>query len=345
MNKPLLILKLGSSSLIKSDGSINQWLMDEVADQFSKLRESYRLLLVSSGAVGFGRIQLISFNGKISDRKAAAAIGNPMLISYYSQSFSKHNMKIAQALCERQHFSDRDKFLQLRETLETLWQNDIVPIANENDVVSSHELKFSDNDELATLMAVGFGAKHLLIGTSVEGLLDKEGKVVREISKFSEDIMNLATGEKSSFGLGGMISKITFARLASNMGIKVSIFGSQIPNGINDALEGKIGTQCLAKHSSNDARRKWLASGSLVAGKIEVDEGAGKALIARKSLLSVGVKQIVSDFEKGEVIEILVDGGKRSIGVARTKVSSKELKSKLGHNNFEVAHANDIVIL
>ncbi|MEZ5006525.1 MAG: glutamate 5-kinase [Chitinophagales bacterium] len=345
MNKPLLILKLGSSSIIKPDGTINEWLMNEVASQFAQLNNDYRLLLVSSGAVGFGRSQLKKFSGKLSERKAAAAIGNPILIANYAASFKKYDLKIAQTLCERGHFSDREKFLQLRETIETLWQNEVIPIANENDVVSSLELKFSDNDELATLMAIGFGASELLIGTSVDGLLNNDGEVVKQIDQFSEEIMNYATGEKSVFGLGGMISKITFARLATSMGIKVSIFSSQKPNGIIDALNGKIGTQCTAKKSSTKARQKWLASGSMVAGKIEIDEGAGKALQLRKSLLSVGIKNIISSFEKGEVIEILVSGNQHSIGVARAKLSSRELKEKLGQANVEVANASDIVLL
>ncbi|MCB0501170.1 MAG: glutamate 5-kinase [Bacteroidetes bacterium] len=345
MNKPLLILKLGSSSIIKPDGTINDWLMDEVAAQLALLNQQYRLLLVSSGAVGFGRSQLKKFSGKLSERKAAAAIGNPILMAKYAESFSKHHLKIAQTLCERGHFSDRRKFLQLRETIETLWQNDIIPVANENDVVSSLELKFSDNDELATLMAIGFGAQALLIGTSVDGLLDADNRVVREINHFTEGIMSLATGEKSVFGLGGMISKITFARLATGMGIDVFIFNSQQPNGISDALAGKIGTQCKAKRSSVKARQKWLASGSIVSGRIEVDEGAGQALMARKSLLSVGVKTIISDFEKGEVIEIIINGNQHSLGVARAKLSSKELNNKLGQANIEVANASDIVLL
>lgn len=344
MNKPLLILKLGTSSIIHQDGSVNQWLLEEVAKQFAVLHNNYRLLLVSSGAVGFGRNKIQSFSGKISERKAAAAIGNPILLAHYASVFQQHNLQLAQTLCERGHFSNRAKFLQLRETIETLWQNNIIPIANENDVVSSHELKFSDNDELATLMAIGFGAKHLLIGTSVDGLLDSKNKVVRKIENFDESIMAMATGEKSDFGLGGMISKITFARLATQMGIEVNIFRSSVENGIALALDGAIGTQCIAKVSSADARKKWLASGSVVVGKIVVDKGAADALQKRKSLLSVGVKEIISAFEKGEVVEILSEANNTPIGVGRAKLSAKELKSKLGQANVEVAHTDDIVI-
>ncbi len=345
MQKPLLVVKLGTSSITLKDGKVNETLIDEVARQFAILKKDYNLLLVSSGAVGLGRAFLNQFSGKLSERKAAAAIGNPILMKFYNDAFQKYGLKTAQSLCERGHFSDRIKFLQLRETFEMLWQNEVIPIANENDVVSSLELKFSDNDELATLIAIGFGAEALLIGTSVDGVLDKNGQLVQQIHDFSEGIMGLATKEKSAFGLGGMISKLTFARLATRMGIKVHIFGSHQTNGIMEALQDQIGTSCLPKISSADARKKWLASGSLVTGQLVIDKGAAKALKNRSSLLSVGVKKINASFQKGEVVEIIMEESDWPLGVARVKISSEELKLKLKSNNIEVAHADDIVIL
>jgi glutamate 5-kinase len=345
MQKPLLVVKLGTSSITLKDGKVNETLINDVAKQFAQLKNKYNLLLVSSGAVGLGRSFLNHYSGKLSERKAAAAIGNPILMKFYNDAFQKYGLKTAQSLCERGHFSDRTKFLQLRETFEMLWQNDVIPIANENDVVSSLELKFSDNDELATLIAIGFGAEALLIGTSVDGVLDKNNYLVVQIDDFSEGIMGLATKEKSAFGLGGMISKLTFARLATRMGIKVHIFGSHHSNGILDALQEKIGTTCLPKPSSADARKKWLASGSLVTGQLIIDKGAGKALKDRNSLLSVGVKQVKASFQKGEVVEIIIEESDWPLAVARVKISSEELNLKLKSNNIEVAHADDIVIL
>ncbi len=345
MHKPLIILKLGTSSITRKAGSINEDLIESVANQFAVLTSHYRLLLVSSGAVGLGIGFMNKFSGKLNERKAAAAIGNPILMNYYAQAFEKKGLKIAQTLCERGHFSDRKKFLQLRSTIETLWQNDIIPVANENDVVSDLELKFSDNDELATLLAIGLGAEKLLIGTSVEGVLDSKGEVVPKIDHFTKEIMGLATHEKSDFGLGGMISKLTFARLATRLGIQVIIFGSYVQNGLILAVKEEVGTVCKAKESSADNRQKWLASSSLVAGRISVDAGAAKALLNRKSLLSVGVVKVLSEFEKGEVIEIVEQGTDWSICIARAKLSSVELNGKIGQVNVEVAHANDIVLI
>ena len=345
MHKPLVILKLGTSSVIDENGCMDVKLLDDVALQCSKLTAKYRLLIVSSGAVGLGRPLMKHFTGKIKERKAAAAIGNPLLMLNYASAFGKYDMQIAQTLCERSHFSDRNNFLQLRQTVETLWKNDVIPIANENDVVSDLELKFSDNDELATLIAIGFGAETLLIGTSVDGVLDKNGAVLQKIDSFDEEVMALATGEKSVFGLGGMISKLTFARLATRLGIRVVIFGSHGEDAINKAVDGSFGTDCSPLSSSADARKKWLASGSIVSGKVIVDEGAGHALAKRKSLLSVGVRSIERAFQKGEVIEIYVEGNSWPICVARAKLSSDDLKMNMTVTNTEVAHADDIVLI
>jgi glutamate 5-kinase len=345
MHKPLLILKLGTSSVIDDAGAMNVGLLESVAEQCRQLTGRYRLMIVSSGAVGLGRPFLQKFNGKLKERKAAAAVGNPLLMHHYSAAFGRHGLHLAQTLCERSHFSNRENFLQLRQTIETLWSNGIIPVANENDVVSDLELKFSDNDELATLIAVGFGAAVLLFGTSVDGVMDGNGKVVPVIDEFTEEVMALATGEKSVFGLGGMISKLTFARLATRLGIRVVIFGSSGENKILEALEGKTGTMCRPHASSPDARKKWLASGSIVSGRITVDAGAGAALANRKSLLSVGVRSIDMSFEKGEVIEIYVEGSNWPLCVARTKLSSSDLADKIGAANVKVAHADDIVLL
>ena len=344
MKKPILILKIGTASITRSDGSPDEPVMVDIARQVSKLHPDYRIVIVSSGAVGMGKRLIQGFSGQMKERQAAAAIGNPILINKYAQFFSPYGISLAQSLCERRHFSDRSQFLQLRDTFETLWSHDIIPIANENDVVSNLELKFSDNDELATLIAIGFGADLLLLGTSVPGVLDHAGELVPEITSFNTQVMGLARKEKSSFGLGGMISKLTFARLATRMGIKVVIFGTRTQDGILQAAEGTTGTICPPKTSSLSARNKWLASGGLVSGRLLVDEGAYNALLKRKSLLAVGVQQILASFRQGEVFE-LVREDLVPFAVARAKVSSEALEKQFGQKGLEIAHADDIVLL
>jgi glutamate 5-kinase len=344
MQKPILVFKIGTSSITDTKGNLDELVVQSVAKQLAALHKEYHIVMVSSGAVGTGKKYIRNYSGKIEERKAAAAIGNPILIYKYSEAFAKYKIPIAQSLCERGHFSDREKFLQLRATYEELWKNGIIPIANENDVVSSRELKFSDNDELATLLAVGFGAQLLLIGTSVDGVLDNDGKVIRCIEKFDDKILGLATKEKSAAGLGGMISKLTFSHMATNLGIKVIIFPAREKNGLLNAVKEKSGTVCYPKNVAKNARQKWLASGSLVIGSIVVDDGAQKALLKRKSLLVVGIKAIQAAFEEGEAFELLDENG-NAFAVARARISSKVLQKNLKQQNLILAHADDIVLM
>ncbi len=344
VTKPIIVLKFGSASITGPEGELDEAVLKAIAGQVAQLHADYHIVLVSSGAVAAGKRFLKDYSGTISERKAAASIGNPLLLTKYSHYFAPHGISIAQSLCERTHFSNRKQFLQLQRTYEELWKNGIIPVANENDVVSDLELKFSDNDELATLIAVGFGASMVLFSTSVPGVLDASGAVVREIADIDRDALALARKDKSATGLGGMISKLTFARLATQMGIKAVIFGVRTPEGILKAVNGETGTVCLPKSRSMPARKKWLASGSLVTGRLLVDAGAGKAILRRRSLLAVGVRSVVEPFECGEVFEI-VDDSDAVIAVARAKIASGQIMATTDRQNLEVAHANDIVLL
>jgi glutamate 5-kinase len=344
MSKPTIVIKFGTASITKPNGEINEPTILEIARQVALLHQQYNIVLVSSGAVGAGKHFVRDYAGDIAQRKAAAAIGNPLLLGIYAKFFSAYGIPIAQSLCERQHFANRSQFLQLKETYQELWNNGVIPIANENDVVSSLELKFSDNDELATLIAVGFEAEALLFSTSVGGLLDRSGQIVPLVADLNADVLGLANDSKSSLGLGGMVSKLTFARLATRMGIKVIIFGISTPEGILKALQHQTGTVFVPQEANLSARQKWLASGSLVTGQVQIDAGAAKALLNRKSLLAVGIITILGSFEQGEVIEILNEA-QVPVAVAKAKVSSDILSPHLKKQNFEVANADDIVLL
>ncbi|WP_460976404.1 glutamate 5-kinase [Spirosoma knui] len=342
--KPVLVIKFGTASITKPTGEPNEPVMVDIARQVAALHAQYRIVLVSSGAVGAGKSLIQDYRGDITQRKAAAAIGNLILLNQYSRFFSIYGISIAQSLCERHHFAHRDQFLQLKQTYEELWDNNIIPIANENDVVSSRELKFSDNDELATLIAVGFGAEALMLCTSVGGLLDANGQIIRQVVQFNEEVFGVVRTDKSSLGLGGMASKLTFAKLATRMGIRVVIFGLNEPDSLRQALRGETGTNFTPSETSLSARNRWLASGSLVVGRVQVDAGAVRALQQRRSLLAVGIRAILGDFAAGEMVEIW-DERDEAVAVARARISSEALTQQLNQQNIEVANANDIVLL
>lgn len=345
MKKPILVIKFGSAALTTDDGEINEIVILEAARQIAILQSRYNIVIVSSGAVAAGKRYLSRYTGSLASRKAAAAIGNPLLLGIYSTYFRPYKIALAQSLCERHHFANRDQFLQLKQTYQELWKNNIIPVANENDVVSNKELKFSDNDELATLIAVGFGAELLLFNTSAPGVLDQNDQVVREIPQIDKNVLALARSEKSSTGLGGMTSKLNFARLANQFGIPVVIFSMKENDAIIRAVAGDVGTLCHAQATKRvSSRNKWIASGSLITGRVVVDPGAVAALLKRRSLLAVGVQQVLESFEAGEVFHIL-DSEENTIAVAKAKIDSRLVANGEKKQNLEVAHANDIVLL
>ena len=338
--KPILIIKVGSSVITDNGGNLNINILGNIVSQASQLLKQYRVILVSSGAVSSGKKWLKKYTKHLSKRKAAAAIGNPLLMNQYSVHFLTYGYQVAQALLERQHFASRVQFLQLKETIFELWENDIIPIVNENDVVSNYELQFSDNDELATLIAVSFNAKVLLFCTSAGGYKDGDGNVIPLVEDI-DDVIRFLRDDKSAHGTGGMSSKLTFTKLATALGIKVVYCGMQSEQSFADALKGKGGTTFKAKSSTLNERQKWLASGSITIGSIEVDEGAYKALQQRKSLLLVGVTKINGTFSAGEVVQLTIPNG-GIIGVAKMRFSASELTTK--RKNMMVAHADNIVI-
>jgi glutamate 5-kinase len=343
MPREVLVIKLGTAVITDNEGNIDRAIVKKVAAEVAALSKQYNIVLVSSGAVGSGKKYLKDYKGTLFERKAAAAVGNPILIQLYHQQFNTHGLTVAQALCERVHFSNRLQFLQLKQTFSTFWENNIIPVVNENDLVSNVEIKFSDNDELATLIAIGFDASSLILCTSAGGLLDDRRQVIKRIEKVDASVLKYVSTEKSGLGLGGMISKLTFARLALSLGISVVICGLKGDHPVADALAGQNGSYFVPQKSNLRARQKWLASGSVTLGTIYVDKGAAKALQSRKSLLTIGIKNAEGKFTEGEVVQIMDEEGS-IIGVAKTRLSAPGITKQLSVKNIIAAHADDIVL-
>lgn len=343
MPRKVLVIKLGTAVISDKDGNIDRDVVKKVAEEVAELSKTYHIVIVSSGAVGSGKKFLKDYKGTLSERKAAAAVGNPILIQLYHEFLKEHGITVAQALCERVHFSNRTQFLQLRQTFATFWDNNIVPVVNENDLVSNVEIKFSDNDELATLIAIGFDAPHLILCTSTGGLLDDNKKVIKRVDRVDASVMKFVSTEKSGAGLGGMISKLTFTRLATSLGINVVICGLKGDNPLSRAIDGENGTYFAPQLSNLKARQKWLASGSVTLGTIHVDKGAAKALFERKSLLTVGITKAEGEFGAGEVVQLMNEDGS-IMGVAKAKLRAQEINAHLKEKNVVAAHADDIVM-
>lgn len=343
MLKPVLVIKLGTAVITDSYGKTNEPIIKKLAEEIALLSRKYRVVMVSSGAVGSGKPFIKNYKGTLTERKAAAAVGNPILIQLYHKYFFAFDITVAQALCERHHFSGRQQFLQLKETFAEFWKNDILPVVNENDLVSNVELKFSDNDELATLIALGFDADTLIICTSVGGFLDNEKRIIPTVDKIDSRIADFVKSEKSAAGLGGMVSKLTFTKLATSLGIKVVMCGVAGDSPLTNALSGNGGTTFKPKKSNIKARNKWLASGSITIGSLLVDAGAEKALLNRKSLLTVGIRNVRGSFNAAEVVQ-LVNEEESIIGVAKVKLDSVQMTQELANRSILAAHSDDIVM-
>ncbi|GAO43208.1 glutamate 5-kinase [Flavihumibacter petaseus] len=343
MSKKVLVIKLGTAIISNKEGNIEKNIIRKIAAEIASLSKQYNVILVSSGAVGSGKKFLHNYKGTLSERKAAAAIGNPILIQQYRHYFQPFGITVAQALCERVHFSNRSQFLQLKETFETFWANQAIPVVNENDLVSNVEIKFSDNDELATLIAIGFDAAAMILCTSAGGLLDDQKKVIPRVKKIDASLQRFVDHTTSGVGLGGMLSKLTFTRLAVSLGITVIICGLSGSEPLSNALGGTNGTYFEPSSSTLRSRQKWLASGSVTLGTITVDKGAAKALQNRKSLLTVGIREVDGKFIAGEVVQ-LKDEDRTLLGVAKSKLDATLLREQLTHKNVVAAHADDIVL-
>lgn len=343
MEKAVLVIKIGSSILADEKGNLDATVIARITAGVAGLTENYRVILVSSGAVSSGKAHLKAYKGRLVERKAAAAIGNPILITEYSRFFSAYGIQVAQALFERHHFSSRHQFLQLKETITELWRNNILTIANENDTVSDHELKFSDNDELATLIAVAFNAESMILCTTAGGYLNDSGEVIPMVENIDSDLLHFLRDEKSPHGTGGMASKLSFTRLATSLGIRVVMCGIKEEASFAGALAGKEGTTFKAKRSTLKDRQKWLASGSITIGSVQIDDGAYQALCDRKSLLAIGVVNVHRPFSESEVVELVNSKGD-ILGVAKMRLSSVILAEKNSQRNVIAAHADDIVI-
>ncbi len=343
MQKPVLVIKLGTAVITNTTGEIDEAIIKKLAEEISILNKTNNVVLVSSGAVGAGKPFIKNYKGSLIERKAAAAVGNPILIQLYHKYFSSFGITVAQALCERHHFSNRSQFVQLKQTFGEFWNNNILPVVNENDLVSNVELKFSDNDELSTLIAIGFDADTLVICTSVGGFLDGENQIIPAVDKIDNKILGFVNTEKSTLGLGGMVSKLTFTKLATSLGIKVVMSGLSGQSPLIAALSGSSGTTFRPEKSNLKARKKWLASGSITIGSLQVDKGAEKALLNRKSLLTVGVSSVKGTFSAGEVVQ-LINEEENIIGVAKVKLDAVQMAEQVSKKNALAAHSDDIVM-
>jgi glutamate 5-kinase len=365
-----LVVKLGTQVVIEqSRGEVARDCLRAVADDIAKLmRQGYEAVLVSSGAVGLGRLQLgLSGKLELAEKQACAALGQARLMALYSELFAAHKIKVAQVLLTAHDFSDRNRYLNLRNAFERLLGLGVLPVVNENDVVSVAGLidterrsSFDDNDKLSALVAGKLDADSLVILTNVAGVYtgnpaeDAGAVLIREVRTLAE-LAAIDTAGQSALGRGGMDAKLNAARVAALCGVRTVISSGFAPSPVVDALAGRCGT---AIHSAARmrGRKRWIGLSSGYSGVVTVDERAKEMLIQQnRSLLPVGVTSVAGSFEVGDIVSIRDEQGheigrgivsQRSSSLRKIRgMRSPQLKDKLGADEKTVAVHRDNLVL
>lgn len=364
------MVKLGTSLLTGGSDHLNENIMSGLVAQVAQLhRQGLELLIVSSGAIAAGRYKLglaKRLRG-MPYKQVFSSVGQSRLMLTYEQLFSRHNITVAQALLTKADLSDRSGYLNARNTLLALLELRVLCIVNENDVVAVDEIqevKFGDNDNLSAMVANLVDADLLLLLTDTGGLYtadprrDPDAQLIPQVDRIDSKIEQIATDAAGSLGIGGMVTKIEAARLATASGITVVIADGREPDIIVRLAAGEaIGTCFWPLTDKLESRKRWMVSGLSTRGGLAVDSGAARALRKQnRSLLATGIKQVEGEFKRGDVVTVYDHKGS-ILGCGITNYSSadinaikgvhsKKIATLLGYDyGSEVVHRNNLVVL
>lgn len=338
----LIVVKIGTSSLVDESGRLNPQNFKKISSEIADVavKQKKQVILVTSGAIAAGaeRLGLLGNLNTLSEKQAAAAIGQNLLMKEYETAFSAYGLNVAQVLLTRDAIEDRQRYLNSRNTILQILKFGAVPIINENDTVSVEEIKIGDNDNLSALVASLVGADLLIILSDVPGFV-KDGHIVPAIEKITKEIKMYAASSSSAFGTGGMMTKFQAAFIARRAGIPMVIGDNKQEGIIASILNGEeIGTLFMPEPEKMESKKRWLAHAKKSSGKIIIDSGAEKALLENgKSLLPVGVSEIKGRFGTGDVVSIM-NKNNEEIGRGLTNYNSEDLSKIKGLKTSEVEH-------
>lgn len=362
-----IVVKVGTSTLTHPNGKLNfsriEGLVRELADAVNSGKQ---ILLVSSGAVGAGMDRL-GWREKpktMPEKQAAAAVGQGILMHTYEKLFGEYGQIVAQVLLTREDSVNRRRYTNSRNTLLKLLEIGVIPIINENDAVSIDELKIGDNDTLSASVAAIVDADVLIILSDVAGVYsanpqtDPTARLLPEIGDVTPEIEAMCGGAGTVRGTGGMLTKMAAARMAMNSGIVMVIASGSQDGVVQSVLTGKpIGTLFPPRQNRLQFRKRWLAFGARIKGRLTVDKGCAQALLSNgSSLLAAGIKAVEGNFEQGSTVSILNQEGweiARGLANYNTEDARKimgahthEITKILGHKPYdEVVHRDNMVLL
>jgi len=359
-----IVVKVGSSLLIGGDGRVDrQWLAGLAEDIADLHRRNHEVLVVSSGAIAIGSTTLgiNKRRARLEDLQAAAAAGQVQLAHAYQEALDEFDITTAQVLLTPEDTENRRRFLNARGTLGRLIERRVVPIINENDTVATEEIRYGDNDRLAARVAQLVMADALVLLSDVDGFYtadpatDPKAEHIPLVTAITDDMQHWAGETRSDIGSGGMATKVQAARIATHAGCATIITSGAVQQPLSQLAGGGRCTLFRAPGTPAAARKQWLAGVLEVRGELRLDDGASQALRNGKSLLPVGVVEVLGNFRRGDVVT-LVDSQGRELGRGLAEYSfeeatqlagcqSENIESVIGYRGRAVmVHRDELVV-
>jgi len=362
-----IVIKLGTSVLTGGTPRLDRAHMVELTRQCAHLHASgHDIIICTSGAIAAGRERLgfPDLSATLTTKQMLAAVGQSRLMFEWERFFEIYGIHVGQMLLTRADVEDRRRFLNARDTLQSLLDQRIVPVVNENDAVATAEIKVGDNDNLSALVVLLAEADLLLLLTDQPGLFTADprthpdAQLIPEVRDIDQSLRRLAGGSASGLGVGGMITKLQAADVARRAGADVIIAAGRTANVINRIVGGEaVGTRFPALETPLESRKRWIFAGPTPAGELVVDDGASRALRQHgRSLLPAGITAVNGDFQRGDTVSIVL-ADQSEIARGTTRYDSVDLRQIIGCHSDEIAdrlgyaygpvavHRNDLILV
>ncbi len=343
-NSKIIVIKIGSSLLVDNKQRIRKKWLSSFAKDIKELKSKNKeVIIVSSGAIALGckKMHYKKTNLKLDKSQAIASVGQIELINLFSQIFSKFRLNISQILLTLDDTEERRRSINAKRTFENLSKLNYIPIVNENDTIATSEIKYGDNDRLASRVAQITDADTLILLSDVDGLFTKnpkifkDAKLIKKVNDLDKDVKNIYIKGLTQFGKGGMNTKLEAAKICNLAGCNMIIANGLYTNPIRQIEKKNNCTLFLSKISKLQARKKWIISSISPKGELTIDDGAKKALLNGKSLLAAGIKKVSGKFNKGDHIKIL-DNKRDEFARGLSSFSSDEIKKIMGYQSNEI---------
>ncbi len=343
-NSKIIVIKIGSSLLVDKKKKIRKKWLSSFAEDIYKLKsKNKKIIIVSSGAIALGckKMNYNKANLKLDKSQAIASVGQIELMNLFSQTFSKFKLDISQILLTLDDTEERRRSINAKRTFDNLFNLDYIPIVNENDTIATSEIKYGDNDRLASRVAQITNADTLVLLSDVDGLftknpkLYKDAKLIKKVNNLNKELKDINTRGITEFGKGGMNTKIEAAKICNLAGCNMVIANGLFSNPINKIEKENNCTWFISKISKLHARKKWIISSISPKGELIIDDGAKRALVSGKSLLAAGIKKVSGKFNKGDHIKVL-DVKRKEFARGLSSFSSEEIKKIMGCHSKEI---------